>query len=138
RPLYQVPAGYPSAAQDYIEQELDLTSYMLGPKRASVFLFRIGGHSMKDAGILDGDIVIVDPALDGHDGYIVVASVFGEFTCKYYRKTAKGVWLAPANSEYKPIRVTEEMEMSIFGRYTGLIRKEEPRCSEPFVAPSAE
>ncbi len=138
RPLYQVPAGYPSPAQDYAEQELDLNNYMLGQRRASVFFFRIGGHSMKEAGILHDDIIIVDRALEVLDGHIVVASIYGEYTCKYYRKNKSGVWLVPANSEYKPIKVTEEMELTIFGRYDGLVRKAESRTTEPFKTPTIE
>ena len=137
-PLYSVPAGYPSPAQDYLEEELDITSYMLGPKRASVFLFRIGGHSMKDAGILHDDIIIVDRALDANDGHIVVASLFGEFTCKYYREKKGVKYLVPANKDYKPIRITEDMEFTIFGRYDGLIRKDSGRWQEPFTTPIVE
>lgn len=136
-PLYQMSAGYPSPAQDYLEQELDLNSYMIGPRRASVFLFRITGSSMKEAGILQDDIIIVDRALTPKDGDIIVASVFGEFTCKYYRKNKDGVFLVPANSEYKPIKVTEEMEFTVFGCYDGLIRKNKGRTREPFSIPFA-
>ena len=138
RPLYHVPAGYPSAAQDYMEDELNLNEYMLGPRRASVFFFRIGGNSMMEAGILNNDIIIVDRALEVLDGHIVVASVFGEFTCKYYRKNASGVWLAAANKDFKPVKVTEEMDFTIFGRYDGLVRKAESRTREPFKAPTIE
>ena len=137
-PLYRVPAGYPSAAQDYMEQELDITNYMIGPRRASVFLFRIGGHSMIEAGIMDGDIIIVDRALEVQDGHIVVASVMGEYTCKYYRKVNGQVLLAPANPEFKPLLVTEEMEFTIFGRYDGLIRKTHPRSTKALRLPATE
>jgi DNA polymerase V len=137
-PLYRVPAGYPSAAQDYMEQELDITSYMIGPRRASVFLFRIGGHSMVEAGIMDGDIIIVDRSLEVQDGHIVVASVMGEYTCKYYRKVNGKVLLVPANPEFKPLLVTEEMEFSIFGRYDGLIRKTHPRSTKTLRLPTLE
>ena len=137
-PLFSVPAGYPSPAQDYLEEELDITSYMLGPRRASVFLFRIGGHSMKDAGILHDDIIIVDRALDAKDGHIVVASLFGEFTCKYYREKNGVKYLVPANKDYKPIRITEDMEFTVFGRYDGLIRKDSGRWQEPFTTPIVE
>ena len=137
-PLYRVPAGYPSAAQDYMEQELDITSYMIGPRRASVFLFRIGGHSMIEAGIMDGDIIIVDRALEVQDGHIVVASVMGEYTCKYYRKVNGQVLLVPANPEFKPLLVTEEMEFTIFGRYDGLIRKTHPRSTKALRLPATE
>ena len=136
-PLYQMSAGYPSPAQDYLEKELDLNSYMLGQRRASVFLFKITGNSMKDAGILQDDIIIVDRAITPKDGDIVVASIFGEFTCKYYRKTTDGVWLVPANSDYKPRKVTEEMEFTVFGVYDGLIRKNKGRTREPFSIPFA-
>ena len=137
-PLFSVRAGYPSPAQDYLQEELDITSYMLGPRRASVFLFRIGGHSMKDAGILHDDIIIVDRALDAKDGHIVVASLFGEFTCKYYREKKGVKYLVPANKDYKPIRITEDMEFTIFGRYDGLIRKDAGRWREPFTTPIVE
>ena len=137
-PLYPVPAGYPSPAQDYAEQELDITSYMIGPRRASVFLFRIGGHSMVEAGIMHDDIIIVDRALEVQDGHIVIASVMGEYICKYYRKFKGQVWLVPANPEFKPLLVTEEMEFAIFGRYDGLIRKTHPRSTKPFRIPTAE
>ena len=137
-PLFSVPAGYPSPAQDYLQEELDITSYMLGPRRASIFLFRIGGHSMKDAGILHDDIIIVDRALDAKDGHIVVASMYGEFTCKYYREKNGVKYLVPANKDYKPVRITEDMEFTIFGRYDGLIRKDAGRWREPFTTPIVE
>ena len=132
-PFYEVVAGYPSAAQDYIEQDLDLNEFMLGPRRAFVFFFRIVGWSMRDAGIIDGDIIIVDRALDVQDGHIVVAAVDGQYTCKYYRKTKNGVWLEPANPEFKSIKVTTEQDFSIFGRYDGLIRKDKGQNSKPFI-----
>ncbi|QBD75177.1 translesion error-prone DNA polymerase V autoproteolytic subunit [Ktedonosporobacter rubrisoli] len=138
RPIFQVPAGYPSAAQDYMEQELDITNFMLGHRRASVFLFRIGGNSMIEAGIFNDDIIIVDSALEVQDGHIVVASVLGEYTCKYYRKVKNQVWLVPANPEFKPIKITEEMDFSIFGRYDGLIRKTQSRNTKPFKIPTLE
>lgn len=138
RPLYGVPAGYPSAAQDYMEQELDIAGYLLGPRRASVFLFRIGGMSMKDAGILDGDIIIVDRSLEVQDGHIIVAAVDGAYTCKYYRKAKTGVWLVAANPDFKPMKISVDRDFSIFGRYDGLIRKDKPRNTKPFKIPDTE
>ena len=135
-PFYEVAAGYPSAAQDYLEQELDITEYMLGARRASIFLFRVIGMSMRDAGIMDNDIIIIDRALDIQDGHIVVAAVDGQYTCKYYRKTKTGVWLQPANPDFKPIKITDGQELSIFGRYDGLIRKDKCRNNKPFKIPS--
>jgi DNA polymerase V len=139
-PIYPMAAGYstwPSASQDYLQEELDINEYLMGPRKASIFLFRITGNSMKDAGILQDDIIIVDRALEVQDGHIIVGSIYGEFTCKYYRKNADGAWLVPANSEYKPKKITDEMEFTVFGRYDGLIRKNSGRTREPFSIPFA-
>lgn len=133
-----LPAGYPSAAQDYIQDELDLTTHMLGPRRASIFLFEIGGNSMADAGIMTKDIIIVDRAITPLDGHIVVASIGGEFICKYYREYKGKRWLVPANKEFRPIPVTEEMDVSIFGVYTGLLRKTIERWRGDFPLPRVE
>lgn len=140
-PIFPLAAGYsvwPSAAQDYLQEELDLNKYLIGNRKASVFLFRIGGHSMRDAGILHDDVIIVDCSLPVSDGHIIVASLFGQFTCKYYRKTNKGVWLQAANPEFNPIKITEEMEFRVFGRYDGLARVGNGRNHEPFQVPQTE
>jgi len=140
-PIFPLPAGYstwPSAAQDYLQEELDINEYLFGPRKASVFLFRINGWSMRDAGILHNDVIVVDRSLPVQDGHIIVGSLFGTFTCKYYRKTAAGIWLVPANSDFKPVKITEEMEFTVFGRYDGLIRKGDGRSREEFKLPEAE
>lgn len=139
-PVFPLSAGYstwPSAAQDYLQEELDIEEYLIGPCKASIFLFRITGHSMKGAGILQDDIIIVDRALEVQDGHIVVASIFGEFTCKYYRKNAEGTFLVPDNPDFQPKKITPEMEFTVFGRYDGLIRKNSGRNREPFSIPFA-
>jgi DNA polymerase V len=138
RPLFNVPAGYPSAAQDYMEQELDVVDYLMGNRRASIFLFRLQGESMKDAGILHNDVIIVDKAIEPVDGHIVVACVAGEFTCKYYRKNKTGMWLAAANPDFKPLRVTEEMDFTIFGVVESVMRNHLPRATKPFRVPTVE
>jgi DNA polymerase V len=138
RPLFHVPAGYPSAAQDYMEQELDIVDYLMGQRRASIFLFRLQGDSMKEAGIMHNDVIIVDKAIDPVDGHIVVACVSGEFTCKYYRKNKSGVWLVAANPDFKPIKVTEEMDFTIFGVVESVMRNRLPRATKPFKVPVVE
>ena len=138
RPLFLVPAGYPSAAQDYMEQELDIVDYLIGQRRASIFLFRLQGDSMRDAGILHNDVIIVDKAIEPKDGQVVVACVSGEFTCKYYRKTKNGCWLEPANPDFKPIKITEEMDFTIFGVMQSCIRNQVPKASKPFKVPVVE
>jgi DNA polymerase V len=135
-PFFEVAAGYPSAAQDYLEQELDINEFMLGSRRASIFLFRIVGMSMRDAGIVSSDIIIVDRALEAQDGDIVVAELDGNYTCKYLRKTKRGIWLEPANPDFKPIKIDGEQELKIFGVMDGLIRKGKNRNSKQFITPA--
>ena len=137
-PLFNVRAGYPSAAQDYMEQELDIVDYLMGQRRASIFLFRLQGDSMKDAGILHNDIIIVDKAIEPLDGHIVIASVNGEFTCKYYRKNKSGTWLVAANPDFKPMKITEYMDFTIFGVMESSMRNTVPRATKPFKVPSVE
>ena len=138
RPLFQVPAGYPSAAQDYMEQELDIVDYLMGQRRASIFLFRLQGDSMRDAGILHNDVIVVDKAIEPLDGHIVVACVSGEFTCKYYRRNKSDCWLVAANADFKPIKITEEMDFTIFGVVESTMRNNVPRASKPFKVPLVE
>lgn len=108
--LSGVAAGYPSAAQDYIENTLDLNEYLIKNPAAS-FWVRIKGDSMKDVGLFDGDLILVDKSLDPQPGNIVLAIVDGEFTCKVYRKKAGKAFLAPANSDYPAIECREGIEI---------------------------
>jgi DNA polymerase V len=137
-PLFPVSAGYPSAAQDYMEGELDIVDYLMGQRRASIFLFRLQGESMRDAGYVHNDVVIVDKAIEPLDGHIVIACVSGEFTCKYYRTNKGGCWLVAANPDFKPIKITEEMDFTIFGVVQSSIRNTVPRATKPFKVPVAE
>jgi DNA polymerase V len=85
-----VPAGFPSPADDYVETPLDLNDFLIQNK-AATFLMRVDGDSMKDAGILDGDLLIVDRAAKPGSGSVVVVAVNGEYTVKRLRRTAEGV-----------------------------------------------
>ena len=105
-----VAAGYPSAAQDYIENTLDLNEYLIKNPAAS-FWVRINGDSMKDAGLFNGDLILVDRSIEPQSGHIVLATVDGEFTCKIYRKNRDRSYLAPANADYKPIECREGVEI---------------------------
>src|SRR4051794_7146581 len=79
-----VAAGYPSAAQDYIENTLDLNEHLIKNPAAS-FWVKIKGDSMKNAGLFNDDLVLIDRSLDPQPGNIVLAIVDGEFTCKLYQ-----------------------------------------------------
>jgi DNA polymerase V len=109
-----VPAGFPSPAEDYVETPLDLNEFLIQNK-AATFLMRVDGDSMKDAGILDGDLLIVDRAAKPSSGSVVVVAVNGEYTVKRLRRTADGVWLDPANAGFRPLRVATDEELHVFG-----------------------
>ena len=115
-PLYggRVPAGFPSPAEDYLETQLDLNEYLVRNK-AATFLMWVDGDSMKDAGILHGDLIVVDRAAELISGCIVVAAINGEHTVKRFRRTQECVWLEPANSSFRPLRVDHESDLHIFG-----------------------
>jgi len=86
--LCRMPAGFPSPADDFLEKRLDLNEYLVRNPPAT-FLVRVSGHSMKDAGIFDGDILVVDKSLQPVSGSIVVAILHGEFTVKTLKMQSK-------------------------------------------------
>ena len=99
-PLYSsdVEAGFPSPAEDYIEQELNLHDYAVRHKAATFFV-RAHGDSMIKAGIFDGDLLIVDRLEAAEDGRVVIAALDGELTVKRLVKKDGKTWLAPENPE---------------------------------------
>ena len=114
-----VKAGFPSPAQDYMTDSIDLNRELIRHP-ATTFYARADGDSMKDCGIDDGDLLIIDKSLDPLDGDIVVAYIDGEFTLKTVRFDEKEncIWLVPANEEYSPIKITEENDFLIWGVLT--------------------
>ncbi len=118
--LVSVAAGFPSPAEDYLDGRLDLNEYLI-KHRAATFFLRAAGDSMTGAGIRHGDILIVDRALDPADGDIVIAALEGELTVKRIRKSGGELMLMPENAQYKPVRVTEEMDVSVWGVVTAVI-----------------
>ncbi len=109
-----VPAGFPSPAEDYLETPLDLHDFLIDNK-AATFLMRVDGDSMRDAGILDGDLLVVDRSAKPDNGCVVVVAVNGEYTVKRLRRGPDCVWLEPANSRYQPIRVSIGEDLHVFG-----------------------
>jgi DNA polymerase V len=109
-----VPAGFPSPAEDYMETPLDLTEYLI-ENRAATFMMRVDGDSMKDAGILDGDLLVVDRAAKPVNGSVVVVAINGAYTVKRLRRGPDCVWLEPANARYQSVRVAEGEELHVFG-----------------------
>lgn len=109
-----VPAGFPSPSQDYSDTKIDLTQ-MLVRDELSTFIVRVSGDSMQDAGIYDGDKLIVDRGIEPRDGHVVVAIVDGEMTVKRLRITPHGVVLQAENSEYPDVAVAELSDLLIWG-----------------------
>ena len=112
-----VRAGFPSPALDYMRQSLDFNRDMIQHPDAT-FYARVVGDSMKDAGIDQGDIVVIDRSLEASHDDIVIAYVNGEFTLKYIDLSHKNegyIELVPANDHYPRIRVDEQDQFTIWG-----------------------
>ena len=119
---YQVPAGFPSPAQDYIDLDLDLHNYLV-KNPSSTFCVRVTGESMRDAGINSGDIMLVDRSLDPKNRSIVLAVVDNEFTVKRVNVSEEGLFLMPENADFNPIKITSEMNFQVWGVITYIIHK---------------
>lgn len=120
--LQKIPAGFPSPAQDYTEETLDLNEYLVKHKSAS-FYFTVDGLSMLGAQIDDGDKVLVDRSIDPKHGHIVIAVVNDEYTIKRLYKRRGVIELRPENPNFQPIRFADGEELVIWGVVTSVIRK---------------
>ena len=117
----RVAAGSPILAQEHIEAHYQIDTALFNPKPH--YLLRVYGMSMKNAGILDGDLVAVHRTPEVRSRQIVVARVEDEVTVKRYRQDGSLVWLLPENEEFEPIRVDlREQTMVIEGVVVGVIR----------------
>jgi len=123
-----IAAGFPSPAQDYIDLKIDLNKELIA-NPSSTFYGRVKGSSMQDAGIVDGDILVIDKSLEPQDGDTAVCFIDGEFTLKYIKIEPNAVFLIPANSNFKPIRVTEENNFCIWGVVTYSIKNHKKRVN---------
>lgn len=112
--LSWVPAGFPSPADDYVERTLDLNEHLIR-REASTFFVRVAGHSMTGAGIHDGDLLVVDRAVEPTDGAIVVAALDGELTVKRYRIHEERPYLVPESEEHSPLRIQPGQELVVWG-----------------------
>lgn len=117
-----IAAGFPSPAQDYIDLKIDLNTELIS-NPSSTFYARVKGASMQDAGIMDGDILVIDKSLEPHDGDTAVCFIDGEFTLKYIKIDVDAVYLIPANPKFQPIKVTDENNFCIWGIVTFSIKK---------------
>ncbi|MBH1943473.1 translesion error-prone DNA polymerase V autoproteolytic subunit [Erythrobacter sp. YJ-T3-07] len=118
--LVSTPAGFPSPAQDDMEEPIDLGAWLI-EKPAASYVMRVDGHSMEGAGIADGDLIVVSRAERPVPGRIVVALVHGERTLKRLRKMDDRLWLVPEAEGYPHTLVDEYVE--IWGVVVGLARR---------------
>ncbi|MBA2655452.1 MAG: translesion error-prone DNA polymerase V autoproteolytic subunit [Tatlockia sp.] len=123
-PLYasRVSAGYPTSADDYIDQAIYLDKDLV-KHPASTFLVIASGDSMINAGIQSGDMLVVDKQVDASDGRIVIAAIDGELTVKRLSIEEDGMQLLPENSNYKPILITPDQHIVIWGVVTFVIAR---------------
>ena len=112
--LNPVSAGFPSPAEDHLDVSLDLNEHLI-KHPSSTFYIYAKGNSMEDSGIYDGDIMIVDRSLQPLNGSIVIAAVAGDFTVKHLLIRKQKNYLMPANKDYKPILITDDMDIQIWG-----------------------
>ncbi len=112
--LSRVPAGFPSPADDYVERRLDLNEHLI-QHESSTFFVRVAGDSMQEAGIHDGDLLVVDRAVESTDGAIVVAALDGELTVKRYRCYEGRPYLVPENDDHTPIAIQPGQDLVVWG-----------------------
>ena len=117
-----VSAGFPSPAADFMENNIDLNKE-LSENPLATFYIKVKGNSMIDAGINDKDVLIVDRSIEPQDNKIAICFIDGEFTVKRIKLEKDCLYLIPENSNYTPIKVTEENQLIIWGIVTYVIKK---------------
>lgn len=117
-----IRAGFPSPAQDYLEQAIDLNKELIRHP-ASTFYGRVAGDSMRDEGIEEGDILVIDKSLELMDDDLAVCFIDGEFTVKRVRLEPDSAWLVPSNPNYPLIKVTPDNDFIVWGIVTYTIKK---------------
>ena len=117
-----VSAGFPSPADDFKEIRISLDKELVKNKEAT-FYARASGESMTEAGIDDGDLLVIDRSLNPINGKIAVCMIDGEFTVKRIKKTKGKLYLMPENKNYKAIELKDENELIIWGIVEYVIKK---------------
>jgi DNA polymerase V len=120
--LFGVAAGFSSPASDFCEGVLDANTYLIRHPAAS-FYFSVEGDSMSGAGILNGDKVLVDRAVEPQHGHIVIAVVNSEYTLKRLIRRGGAIELHTENPSYPAIRLKEGVELQVWGVVVGVVRK---------------
>lgn len=121
-PLFstRISAGFPSPADDFLDKKLDLNEHLIHHP-ASTFFIRVVGDSMINVGIFEGDLLIVDKALEAKNGSIIVAILQGEFTVKRLVCKAKKIFLVPENPQHQSVEIKDAMDFEVWGVVTNVI-----------------
>ena len=110
-----IRAGFPSPAQDYISESIDLNKELI-KHPASTFYARVAGDSMSDEGITEGDILVIDKSVEPEHGDLAVCCLDGEFTLKRLNfVSGDRLYLMPSNRKYRPIEVTADNSFMVWG-----------------------
>ena len=117
-----ISAGFPSPADDFIELSIDINKEYI-KNRDATFFAKVKGHSMKNVGIFDGDLLIIDKSIEPQDNKIAICQVDGDFTVKRIKIDNDTVWLIAENEAYNPIKVTADNELMIWGIVVASIKK---------------
>tara|TARA_R110002074_G_scaffold386907_1_gene568786 strand:- start:130 stop:579 length:450 start_codon:yes stop_codon:yes gene_type:complete len=117
-----ISAGFPSPADDFFDINIDLNKHLI-KNPSTTFYGRVRGNSMMDAGIHDGDLLIIDKSLEPINNKVAVCFIDGEFTVKRIKIEKDIIWLIAENKDYKPIKVTKDNDFIIWGIVTNVIKQ---------------
>ncbi|MDI9342441.1 MAG: translesion error-prone DNA polymerase V autoproteolytic subunit [Sediminibacterium sp.] len=115
-----ISAGFPSPALDFTDVKIDLNELLI-KRPSSTFFGRVSGDSMKNAGIFDGDLIVIDKSIKPGDGMVAVCVIDGELTLKRLCLKDKRCFLKPENEAYPEIEITEDTNLIIWGIVTNSI-----------------
>lgn len=116
-----ISAGFPSPADDFLDINIDLNKHLI-KNPSSTFYGRVKGNSMIDAGIDDGDLLVIDKSIEPKNNKIAVCFIDGEFTVKRIVIEKEVIWLLAENKNYKPIKVTKDNDFIIWGTVINVIK----------------
>ncbi|WP_298427325.1 translesion error-prone DNA polymerase V autoproteolytic subunit [uncultured Kordia sp.] len=117
-----ISAGFPSPADDFKNKRISLDEELINDVNTTYYA-RVSGESMINAGLDNNDLLVIDKSIPAKDGKIAVCYVDGEFTVKRLKITKECIYLMPANDNYKPIKVTKDKQLLIWGIVTYVIKK---------------
>lgn len=118
----RVQAGFPSPAQGEYADSIDLNRALI-TNPAATFCARVIGNSMVEAGINEGDLLIIDRSITPHDGSIAVCFIDGDFTVKRLSVRDDGVYLTPANADYPELKVSENSSFQVWGVVSHIVKR---------------